>query len=100
MATGAAEVANPLLAVRLQIRIIHKGCVGVGGRFLLFQRDQIAGDVFRILGGEAHAGHHGHVLHFQFMAVVRAAAVLKVKNKRKALLFVVFGTDVLLSYGQ
>src|SRR6266849_104945 len=96
MASGAAEVANPLLAFRLQIRIVHEGGVGVRGWLLLFEGDQIAGNVLGILGGEAQAGHYGHVLYLEFVAVVGAAAVLQVKNKGQALLFVIFGTDVFL----
>ncbi len=96
MASGAAEMANPLLAFRLQIRIIHEGGVGVGRRRLLFQGDQIAGNVLGILGREAQAGHDGHVLDFEFVAVIRALAVLQVKNVGQALLFVIFRTDVFL----
>jgi len=72
MASGAAEVANPLLALRLQIRIVHERRISVCGRLLLFQCEQIAGDVFRILRRKPEAGHHGHVLHLQFVTVVRA----------------------------
>src|SRR5713226_7202673 len=52
VATGAAEVSHPLLAFRFQIRIVHERGVGVGGRLLLFQSDEIAGDVFGVLWSE------------------------------------------------
>jgi len=42
MASGAAEVANPLLALRLQIRIVHERRISVCGRAPAFQCDQIA----------------------------------------------------------
>ncbi len=96
MASGAAEVADPLLAFSLQIRIVHERRVGIRGRLLLLQRDQIAGDVFGIRGGKPEAGHHGHVLYLQFVAVVRAPAVVQVKDVGQALLFVILGADVLL----
>src|SRR2546427_2166059 len=95
MASGTAEVANPLLAFVFQIRVVHERRIGIGGRLLLFQGDQIAGDVFGVLRSEAQAGHYGHVLDLELMAVVRTLAVLQVENKGQALLFVIFGADVL-----
>src|SRR6266852_3455003 len=99
MASGAAEVTNPLLAFIFQIWIVLEGGIGVGGRLLLFQSDEIAGDVFGVLRSEAEAGHHGHVLDLELMAVVGAAAVVEVENVGQALLFVVFGADVFLFVG-
>src|SRR3989475_1414498 len=96
MASGTAEVANPLLAFVFQIRVVHERRIGIGGRLLLFQGDQIAGDVFGVLRSEAQAGHYGHVLDLELMAVVPILAVLQVENKGQALLFVIFGADVLL----
>ncbi len=96
VASEATEVANPLFAFRPQIRIVHERGVSVGGRLLLFQSDEIAGDVFGVLRGEAQAGHHGHVLNLEFVAVVRALAMFQVEDVRQTLLFIVFGTDVLL----
>src|SRR3989441_3060183 len=95
MASGTAEVANPLLAFVFQIRVVHERRIGIGGRLLLFQGDQIAGDVFGVLRSEAQAGHYGHVLDLELMAVVRTLAVLQVENKWQPLLLVIFGTDVL-----
>ena len=66
---------------------------------MLFQRHQIAGDVFRILRRQPQTGHHGHVLHLQLVSIVRAPAVFQVKNIGQTLLFVIFGTDVLLFVG-
>jgi len=57
----------------------------------LFQCDQIAGDVFRILRRKPEAGHHGHVLHLQSVTVVRAPAVLQVEDVGQALLLVILG---------
>src|SRR6266571_2397849 len=99
MASGTAEVANPLFAFVFQIRIFHEGGIGIGGRSLFSQRDQIAGNVFGVLRRKPKAGHYGHILDLEFVAVVRAAAVIEVKNKGQALLFVVLGTDVLLFVG-
>src|SRR5258708_21442862 len=93
---GAAGVAGPLLAVSLEIRLVHQRRVGIRGRLLLLQGDQIAGDVLRILGRKPEAGHHSHVLYLQFVAVVRAPAVVQVKDVGQALLFVILGADVLL----
>ncbi len=62
MAAGTSEMPNPLFAFVLELGIINKGSIGVGGGLLFFQSDQIAGDVFRILRRESQAGHHGHVL--------------------------------------
>src|SRR3989441_11708305 len=95
MASGTAEVANPLLAFVFQIRVVHERRIGIGGRLLLFQGDQIAGDVFGVLRSEAQAGHYSHVLDLELMAVVRTLAVLQVENKWQPLLLLIFGTDVL-----
>src|SRR5260370_17335433 len=99
MAAGAAKVANPLFALVFQIRIVDERGIGVGGGLLFFQRDQIAGYVLGILGREAQAGHHGHVLDLEFMAVVRTLAMIKIELEREALLFIIFGTDVLFFVG-
>src|SRR5260370_36805244 len=52
-----------------------------------------------VVGGEAQAGHHGHVLNLQLVAVVRTLAVMEIELEREALLFVIFWTDVLLFVG-
>ena len=91
-----AIVANPALAFFPQIRVIHKRRFGIAGRFLFLERDQIAGDVFRILGRKAQAWHHGHVLYLEFVAVVGTPRVLQVKNKGQALLLIIFGANVFL----
>src|SRR5260370_41272587 len=99
MAAGAAKVANPLFAFVFQIRIVHERGIGVGGGLLFFQGDQIAGYVLGILGREAQAGHHRHVLDLEFMAVVRTLAMIKIELEREALLVIIFGTDVLFFVG-
>src|SRR5216684_4551647 len=99
VATGAAKVADPLLPFRFQTRIVHERCIGVGGGLLFFQGDEIAGDVFGVPRSEAQAGHHGHVLDLELIAVIGAAAVLQVENVGQALLLVVFGADVFLFEG-
>src|SRR5438445_2234288 len=99
MATGAAEMANPLLAFVFQIRIVHEGGIRVRGRLLLFQCDEIAGNIFRVLRRQTQARHHGHVLDLELVAVIGAAAVLEVENVGQALLLVIFGADVFLFEG-
>src|SRR5438552_359462 len=99
MATGAAEMANPLLAFVFQIWIVHEGGIRVRGRLLLFQCDEIAGNIFRVLRRQTQARHHGHVLDLELVAVIGAAAVLEVENVGQAFLFVILGTDVLLFEG-
>src|SRR5262249_14300047 len=92
MTTGAGLMANPLLAFILQFGIVHEGSVGVGRWFLLLSRKQVGGDVLGIFYAEAQAGHDGHVLHLQLVAVVRASAVFQVKDVGQAFLRIVFGT--------
>src|SRR5215472_15716518 len=94
MAAGTAKELNPLLAFRLEIRIIHEGSVGVIRRILLLLRDEVAGNVFRIRFGEAEARHHGHVLDLEFVTVIRALAVVEIANVGKALLLVILRADV------
>src|SRR5260370_9499765 len=99
MAAGAAKVANPLFAFVFQSRNVHERGIGIGGGLLFFQGDQIAGYVVGILGREAEAGHHRHVLDLEIMAVVRTLAMIKIELEREALLFIIFGTDVLFFVG-
>src|SRR5215470_6910605 len=96
MASGTAEVANPLLAFILQVRIIHEGSVCVRRRFLFLLRDQECRDVFGVFGAETQAWHHGHVLHLQFVTIVRAPAVLETPLIREAFLRIILGADILL----
>src|SRR5580658_47375 len=96
VAAGAAKITDPLLAVVFQLGIVHERSIRVGGRLLFFLRHQIRGNVFGILRRQAQAGHHCHVLHLQFMAVVRTAAVVEVELVGKALLGVIFGANVFL----
>jgi len=49
---------------------------------------------------QTQAGHHGHVLHLQFVAVVGALTVLQIKLVRQAFLGVVLGPISFFSYGQ
>src|ERR1700741_1759789 len=49
VAAGTTKVTNPLFAFFLQLRIVHKGGLRIGGRLLLFQSDKISGDIFRVL---------------------------------------------------
>src|SRR5260370_40356698 len=55
--------------------------------------------MLRILGREAQAGHHGHVLNLELVAVIWALAVIEIELEREALLFVIFWTDVFLFVG-
>src|ERR1700687_2093739 len=96
VAAGAAKVANPLLAVVLQLGIIHEGSIRVGGRLLFFQSNQVTGDIFRILWREPQAGDDGHVLDWQFVPVVGAFAVVQIENISQALLLVILRADILL----
>ena len=96
MAAGAAVMTNPLLAFFLQLGIVHEGSCGIGGRLLLLLRHQVGGDVLRVFGAQAQAGHHGHVLHLQFVTVVGALAVLQIKLVGQAFLGVILGADVFL----
>src|SRR6185369_9445013 len=63
------------------------------------QREEVGGDVARVLFRETEVWHHRHVLHLQLRAVVRAARVeFGVENKRQLLLLVVFGSQIALLF--
>ena len=96
MAARTTEVANPLRALGLQARIFHVSSIGIRARVLLLQRDQIAGDILRVLLAEPQTWHHGHVLDLQLVAIVRAGAVLEIELIRQAVLGVIFRPNVLL----
>ncbi len=96
MATHAAEVTNPLLAFILQLGVVHERGVGVSAGLLLFLRNQKRCDVLRVLDAEPQAWHHGHILHLQFVPVVRAFAVLQVEDIGQPLLRIIFGANVFL----
>src|SRR5208283_5101298 len=55
MATEAAEVTNPLLALILQRRVVHERGVGISAGFLPLLCYQIRGDVLCVFDAEAQA---------------------------------------------
>ena len=89
-------MTNPLLAFFLQLRIVHEGSRGIRRRLLFLLTHEVGGDVRRIFRRQAQAGHHGHVLHLQFVTVVGTLAVLQIKLVGQAFLGVVLGTDIFL----
>ena len=95
MAAGAAVVLDQLLAVRLEVRIVHEIRGGVG-RVGVLLRDQEAGDVARIFNRQAQAGHDRHLLDDQLVPVVRAARMIEVKHKWQVVLGVIFRAQILL----
>ena len=94
MAAKAPKEANPLLALLLELRVVHERGVRVVGGTLFPERDEIAGDILGVGFGEAEARHYRHVLDLEFMAVVRALAVIEIEDERHPFLFVVLGADV------
>src|SRR5208337_32746 len=58
MATHAAEVTNPLLALILQPGVVHEGGVGISAGLLLLLCNQKCCDVSRVLDAEPQARHH------------------------------------------
>src|SRR2546425_12241819 len=96
MAAGTTEELNPFPSFRLEVRIVHEGSVGVLGRILLLERDEITGDVLSVRNGKAKARHHRPVLDLELMAVVRALAVVEVENDRQSLLLVILVSTILL----
>ena len=61
----------------------------------MFEGDQVARNVTRVIFAEAKAGHDGHVLDLEFMAVIGTTAVRQIEHVWQAFLRVVLGTDVL-----
>src|SRR5687767_5271219 len=51
--------------------------------------------LFRSIFSEPQAGHRGHLLHLQFVAVVRALGVLQVEHERQVVALVIFLGEVL-----
>ena len=98
MAAKAAKELDPLLALFLEFRIVHEGSVRVFRGIVFPERDEVAGDVFGIRFRKAQAGHHGHVLNLEFVAVVGALAVVEIKDVRESLLLVILGADVFFLY--
>src|SRR5215469_15474046 len=96
VASGAAEMAQPPLAFVFQVGVVHERRVGVRRRFLLLLRDQIGRYVLCVLGSQAEAGHHRHVLHLQFVAIVGALAVVEIELVGKSLFGVILRTDIFL----
>ena len=89
-------MADPLFAFILQLGIFHEGRISVASRLLLLLRDQIRSDVLRIRHTETQAGHYGHVLHLQLMAVIGTLAVLQIKQIWQVMLRVILRPDVFL----
>ena len=96
MASRAPIMADPLLALGLQIGIIHESSIRVGRRILFLLRQQISRNVFRVFWSESQVRHDGHILHLQFMPIIRTPAMLQIELVGKSLLGVVLGPNVLL----
>ncbi len=58
--------------------------------------DEVASDVASLFDGQAKAGHHGHLLHNHFVAVVRTSGMVEVEDERKIVLRVILGAQILL----
>src|SRR5450759_4022901 len=95
MARRAAVVAHQRQALILQPGVVHVIRVLVAFVVVL-AGEQVAGDIARLVLGEAQARHGSHLLHLQFVAVVGTLAVLQVEHVGQALAPIVFGGEVLL----
>ena len=96
MASATAVVPNPLLTLFLQAGIVHERRVRISRRILLLLRDEVAGDIFCILWAQAQAGHYRHVLHLQFVSIIRTLAVREIPLEGKAFLGVILRPDIFL----
>src|ERR1041385_6521263 len=95
VAAGAAVLLDKRLALGRKRRVVHVGGFGVVGSAVLREREEISGDVARVLLGETEVRHHRHVLHLKLRAVFGAARVLHgVEDEGEAVLRVVFGREV------
>src|SRR5260370_18229805 len=75
-------VANQREALVLQVGVVH--VVRVGIRSVgVFAGHQVAGDIAGFILGQPQAGHGGHLLHLQFVAVIGALGVLQVEHIRQ-----------------
>src|SRR5258708_7472165 len=96
MASGTTVVPHPLLAFLSKPRVVHECRVRIRGRILFLLVHQIRRDVLVVFRSQAQAWHHRHVLHLQFVAIIRALAVLEIELIGKTLLRVILRPNIFL----